>query len=306
MGTAHLGEFGSREAIAVAKGELVEALPSAADGGVAVLNADDRMVAAMASRTKARIVFVGQSEDCDVRATDVVVDDQARASFTLNCSQGSARIRLAVHGEHHVSNALAAAAVALENGLAVADIARVLEGTKAASARRMEVTERADGVTVVNDSYNANPDSMRAALKALVSMARSDRHFGRRSWAVLGEMGELGPESVVEHDAIGRLAVRLDVSKLIVVGTGRTSRAMHQGAVMEGSWGDESVVVPDAAAAIAILEAELEPGDLVLVKASKSVELWTVAEAILAATPNTDSENTGDANTDGENGGDSQ
>ena len=170
-------------------------------------------------------------------ATDVVVDDQARASFTLNCSQGSARIRLAVHGEHHVSNALAAAAVALENGLAVADIARVLEGTKAASARRMEVTERADGVTVVNDSYNANPDSMRAALKALVSMARSDRHFGRRSWAVLGEMGELGPESVVEHDAIGRLAVRLDVSKLIVVGTGRTSRAMHQGAVMEGSWG---------------------------------------------------------------------
>eukprot|EP01133_Synstelium_polycarpum_P029567 gene29567-36255_t len=286
VGTAHLGEFGSREAIAVAKGELVEALPSAADGGVAVLNADDRMVAAMASRTKARIVFVGQSEDCDVRATDVVVDDQARASFTLNCSQGSARIRLAVHGEHHVSNALAAAAVALENGLAVADIARVLEGTKAASARRMEVTERADGVTVVNDSYNANPDSMRAALKA---------------WAVLGEMGELGPESVVEHDAIGRLAVRLDVSKLIVVGTGRTSRAMHQGAVMEGSWGDESVVVPDAAAAIAILEAELEPGDLVLVKASKSVELWTVAEAILAATPNTDSENT-----DGENGGDSQ
>lgn len=292
VGTAHLGEFGSREAIAVAKGELVEALPSADDGGVAVLNADDRMVAAMASRTTARVVLVGQSEGCDVRATDVVVDDQARATFTLTCAQGTARIRLAVHGEHQVGNALAAAAVALENGVTVEDIARVLEGTKAASARRMEVTERADGVTVVNDSYNANPDSMRAALKALVSMARSDRHFGRRSWAVLGEMGELGPESVVEHDAIGRLAVRLDVSKLIVVGTGRTSRAMHQGAVMEGSWGDESVVVPDAAAAIDILAKELEPGDLVLVKASQSVGLWTVAEAVLNASSGIDAEHT--------------
>ena len=156
------------------KVNLVEALPSAADGGVAVLNADDRMVAAMASRTKARIVFVGQSEDCDVRATDVVVDDQARASFTLNCSQGSARIRLAVHGEHHVSNALAAAAVALENGLAVADIARVLEGTKAASARRMEVTERADGVTVVNEQ-----------------LQRQSRFHARR------------PQSVGVHGAIG-------------------------------------------------------------------------------------------------------
>ncbi|MGC0364473.1 UDP-N-acetylmuramoyl-tripeptide--D-alanyl-D-alanine ligase [Rhodococcus sp. 27YEA15] len=287
VGTAHLGEFGSRDAIATAKGELVEALPSAEDGGVAVLNVDDRMVAAMATRTRARVVLVGQGEAADVRATDVVVDDQARASFTLVCSKGSARIRLAVHGEHQVGNALAAAAVALESGLEVAEIAKVLEGTGAASARRMEVTERPDGVTVVNDSYNANPDSMRAALKALVSMARSDRHFGRRSWAVLGEMGELGPESVVEHDAIGRLAVRLDVSKLIVVGEGRTSRAMHQGAVMEGSWGDESVVVPDAAAAIAILEAELEPGDLVLVKASKSVELWTVADALLTAKPDT-------------------
>ena len=282
VGTAHLGEFGSREAIAATKGELVEALPSAADGGVAILNADDRMVAAMASRTAARVVLVGQSEGAHVRATDVTVDDQARASFTLNAEKGSARIRLAVHGEHQVGNALAAAAVALENGVEVAEIARILEDTKAASARRMDVSDRSDGVTVINDSYNANPDSMRAALKALVSMARSDRHFGRRSWAVLGEMAELGPESVVEHDAIGRLAVRLDVTKLIVVGTGRPARAMHQGAVMEGSWGDESMVVPDAAAALKVLEAELEPGDLVLVKASQSIGLWTVAEAVLA------------------------
>jgi len=147
----------------------------------------------------------------------------------------------------------------------------------------MEVRDRADGVTVVNDSYNANPDSMRAAIKALVSMARSGRGSARRTWAVLGEMAELGPESVVEHDAIGRFAVRLDVTKLILVGPGRPVRAMYQGAVMEGSWGDEAIHVPDGASAIALLEQELRAGDLVLVKASQSVGLWEVADAVLAA-----------------------
>jgi UDP-N-acetylmuramoyl-tripeptide--D-alanyl-D-alanine ligase len=134
---------------------------------------------------------------------------------------------------------------------------------------------------VINDSYNANPDSMRAALKALVTMARSG-DTPRRSWAVLGEMAELGPESVVEHDGIGRLAVRLDVDRLIVVGTGRPSRGMHQGAVMEGSWGEESVLVPDIEAAVELLAAEVGAGDVVLVKASQSVGLWAVAEQLLA------------------------
>ncbi|WP_328411402.1 UDP-N-acetylmuramoyl-tripeptide--D-alanyl-D-alanine ligase [Nocardia sp. NBC_00403] len=274
VGTAHLGEFGSREAIAQAKGELVEALPIA---GLAVLNADDQQVAAMADRTTARVVTVGQSERADIRATDIRLDDQARAAFTLHTPSGSIPIQLAVHGEHQVGNALSAVAVALECGADLDTITRALSGAHAASARRMDVRTTTDGVTVVNDSYNANPDSVRAALKALVTMSRAG-DTARRSWAVLGEMGELGEESVIEHDRIGRLAVRLDVDRLIVVGTGRPSRAMHQGAVMEGSWGEESIIVPDIGSAIALLDEEVEAGDVVLVKASKSVGLWEVAE----------------------------
>lgn len=285
VGTAHLGEFGSREAIAKTKGELVEALP---ETGLAVLNADDSRVSAMAARTAARVVPVGQAAAAQIRAERIVLDEQARASFTLRTPQGDRDITLAVHGEHQVGNALSAAAVALECGADLDTLATALGGAHAASARRMDVRTSAAGVTVINDSYNANPDSMRAALKALVTMARAG-DTPRRSWAVLGEMAELGPESVVEHDAIGRLAVRLDVHRLIVVGTGRPSRGMHQGAVMEGSWGEESVLVPDIEAAVQLLDVEVEAGDVVLVKASQSVGLWAVAEALLAA----DGKNTG-------------
>ncbi|MBF6212931.1 UDP-N-acetylmuramoyl-tripeptide--D-alanyl-D-alanine ligase [Nocardia puris] len=279
VGTAHLGEFGSREAIAQTKGELVEALPAT---GVAVLNADDGQVAAMASRTSARVVTVGRSGDADLRATDVRLDDGARARFTLHAPSGSVEIALAVHGEHQVGNALSAAAVALACGADLDTVATALAGARAASERRMDVRDTDDGVTVVNDSYNANPDSVRAALKALVTMAKAGA-APRRSWAVLGEMAELGEESVLEHDGIGRLAVRLDVDRLVVVGTGRPSRAMHQGAVMEGSWGEESVLVPDIGAAIALLDDEVEAGDVVLVKASKSVGLWAVADHLTGA-----------------------
>src|SRR5690606_4974680 len=196
VGTAHLGEFGSREAIAQTKGELVEALP---ETGLAVLNADDPQVAAMAERTKARVVTFGHAENADFRASEVMLDDEARASFTLHTPGGSAPVRLAVHGEHQVGNALAAAAVATEFGADPQTVAAALSGAKAASARRMDVRTTAAGVTVINDSYNANPDSMRAALKALVTMSRA-ADTPRRSWAVLGEMAELGEDSVVEHD----------------------------------------------------------------------------------------------------------
>ncbi|WP_051407079.1 UDP-N-acetylmuramoyl-tripeptide--D-alanyl-D-alanine ligase [Nocardia sp. CNY236] len=274
VGTAHIGEFGSRDVIAQAKGELVDALPSS---GLAVLNADDPRVAAMAARTSARVVTVGQARTADVRATDIRLDDQARATFTVHAATASAEVRLAVHGEHQVGNALAAIAVALECGADLGSVATALSGARAVSARRMDVRTTADGITVVNDSYNANPDSVRAALKALVSMARAGR-TPRRSWAVLGEMAELGEASVAEHDAIGRLAVRLDVGRVVAVGTGRPARALHQGAVMEGSWGEESVRVADIDAALALLDTEVVPGDVVLVKASKSVGLWQVAE----------------------------
>ncbi|UFS99464.1 UDP-N-acetylmuramoyl-tripeptide--D-alanyl-D-alanine ligase [Nocardia huaxiensis] len=287
VGTAHLGEFGTQEVIAQTKGELVEALPPT---GLAVLNLDDHLVAKMAQRTRARVVTVGLNSNADVRATDVSLDEQARARFTLHHRGESVDIRLAVHGEHQVGNALSAAAVALDQGADLATVARALSGASAVSARRMDVRTRADGVTVVNDSYNANPDSVRAALKALVTMARAGGADGqspvsvhRRSWAVLGEMGELGEESVLEHDRIGRLVVRLDVDQLVVVGAGRPVRAMFQGAVQEGSWGEEAIHVPDISSAIALLDQELAPGDVVLVKASKSVGLWAVAEHLTGA-----------------------
>ncbi|MFJ3787269.1 UDP-N-acetylmuramoyl-tripeptide--D-alanyl-D-alanine ligase [Kitasatospora sp. NPDC090091] len=277
VGTAHVGEFGSQEAIAEAKGELVEALPVE---GTAILNADDPLVRAMAARTKAKVVYFGESKEADVRAQDVRLDSTGRPSFTLTTPTGSAAVQLRLYGEHHVSNALAAAAVAVELGMSVDDTAEALSEAGALSRWRMEVVDRADGVTVVNDAYNANPDSMRAALRALVSMGGRGPER-RRTWAVLGEMRELGEESLAEHDAIGRLAVRLDVTKLVAVG-GREAACMELGARNEGSWGEESVLVSDADAAVELLRSQLRPGDVVLVKASRSVGLEKVAEALLA------------------------
>ncbi|WP_037362779.1 UDP-N-acetylmuramoyl-tripeptide--D-alanyl-D-alanine ligase [Amycolatopsis orientalis] len=282
VGSAHVGEFGSREGIAKAKGELVEALP---ENGLAVLNLDDPLVAAMASRTKARVVGVGESAGAQVRAADITVDDEARPSFRLITPEGDAAVTLPLHGEHHVGNALSAAAIARELGATTQEIAQRLSALQRRSERRMEVVTRADGVTILNDSYNANPESVRAGLKALASMSRS----GRRAWAVLGVMGELGEDSVTAHDAIGRLVVRLNIEKLVVVG--QDAAAMHQGALQEGSWGEESVLVPDVEAAVAVLHDQLRPGDVVLVKASKAAGLWRVAEALLADPGNSSSSN---------------
>ncbi|MBB4682791.1 UDP-N-acetylmuramoyl-tripeptide--D-alanyl-D-alanine ligase [Amycolatopsis jiangsuensis] len=273
VGSAHVGEFGSREGIAKTKGELVEALP---EDGLAVLNLDDPLVAAMASRTRARVAGVGESPSAQVRAADITLDAEVRASFRLVTPAGEAPVTLPLHGEHHVGNALSAAAIALELGATPEEIAQRLSALQRRSARRMEVTTRPDGVTVLNDSFNANPESVRAGLKALASMSRSS---GRRAWAVLGVMGELGEESVTAHDGIGRLVVRLNIDRLVVVGN--EAAAMHQGATQEGSWGEESVLVPDAESAVALLHDQLRPGDVVLVKASKAARLWRVAEALL-------------------------
>ncbi|MDQ7810135.1 UDP-N-acetylmuramoyl-tripeptide--D-alanyl-D-alanine ligase [Amycolatopsis sp. A133] len=283
VGSAHVGEFGSREGIAKTKGELVEALPA---DGVAVLNLDDPLVAAMASRTKARVVFVGESPSAQVRAENITLDDEARPSFRLITPAGEADVELPLHGEHHVGNALSAAAVALELGSTPADIAARLSGLERRSARRMEVVTRPDGVTILNDSFNANPESMRAGLKALAAMTRET---GRRSWAVLGVMGELGADAVNAHDEIGRLVVRLNIAKLVVIGP--EAAAMHQGAHQEGSWGEESTLVPDVEAAVALLHDQLRPGDVVLVKASKAAGLWRVAEALLDPRETDNSEN---------------
>ncbi len=298
VGSAHLGEFGSRAAIAAAKAELVAAL---APGGLAVLNLDDPAVAAMADRLPAgaRLLRTGESPGADVRAVDTALDAAARASFTLVTPDGEARVSLRLHGAHHVHNALAVAAVAVGLGLAVPDVAAALSAATPASGGRMQVTERPDGVTIVNDAYNANPESMRAALRALAAMTAASASGARRpaatasgaggpaagsgqrrSWAVLGEMLELGADSVDEHDAIGRLAVRLDVSRLVAVGDG--ARAMHLGAAHEGSWGVESAWVPDVAAARRLLDAELEPGDVVLVKSSRDAGLRGLGDSLAA------------------------
>jgi len=265
VGTAHLGEFGSREAIAASKAELVEALPPS---GLAVLNADDPVVLAMAGRTQARVRTVGSAPQADVRAEDVRLDPAGRAAYTLVCPRGRARVALGLHGGHHVGNSLAAAAVALELGMTLDDVAAGLAAARPASRWRMEVTDRPDGVRVVNDAYNANPESMAAALHALAAMAA-----GRRSWAVLGEMGELGAHAADAHAEVGRLAAELGVDRLVTVGAAARAMAVE---------GIASEPVGDAAEAVVLLSGELRAGDVVLVKASRAAGLERVALDLLA------------------------
>lgn len=272
VGTAHVGEFGSREAIALAKGELVEALPS---DGVAVLNADDAVVRAMAPRTSARVVLVGEADDANVRATDVTVGPDGRASFRAVTPVGETTIAMSLVGRHHVGNALAVLAVALECGLDLESAAASLGGAGVVSRWRMEVTDRADGVTVVNDAYNANPDSMRAALAALEVMGE-----GRRTWAVLGSMLELGDESDAGHADVGREAQRRGVAELVVVG--ETARPMADLAPVEGTrvrW------VADADAAEELLRAEVAAPDVVLFKSSRDAGLRWLGDRFLTIQP---------------------
>lgn len=273
VGYSHIGEFGSRDAIAQAKGELIEAV---VPGGTAVLNADDPRVAAMASRTEQTVVTWGEAPGADVRATDVKLDPTGRAGFTLHLGGEEHAVQLQLVGEHQVGNALAAASVVRAVGLTPAQIAEGLNAATAVSKWRMEVTERPDGITIINDAYNANPDSVRAALKALVAIGRTR---GARTWAVLGEMRELGDTSTEEHDSIGRLVVRLDVNRLVAVG--EPARPIHLGASLEGSWGNESAYVDDIDGALELLHKELQPGDVVLVKASRAAGLERLAAALL-------------------------
>lgn len=276
VGSAHLGGFGGVEGIARAKSEIVTGL---VPGGTAVLNADDQRVAAMAALTP-HVVRFGRGEDADVQARSLRLLPGARAAFDLvdrrDGSEHVAPVALSIVGEHHVTNALAAAGVALVAGLPLDDVAAALSAAGAASPHRMAVTELADDVTLVDDSYNANPESMRAALKALREIAR-----GRRTIAVLGEMRELGDDTLAEHDAIGRLAVRLDVSRLVVVGQG--ARAMYTGALLEGSFGEEAVFVADIDEAQHWLGENLAPRDVVLLKSSNSSGLHLLADRLTKA-----------------------
>jgi UDP-N-acetylmuramoyl-tripeptide--D-alanyl-D-alanine ligase len=275
VGLAHAGEFGSLEAIAQAKGELVAALPA---DGIAVLNADDHRVAAMAARTRARAVTFGQSERADVRAENVRADEAGRPAFTLTTPAGSAPVQLRLHGEHHVTNALAAAALAEQLDMPVAAIAAGLSAAVARSRWRMEVTRLPDGVTVVNDAYNANPESVRAAIAALATMSR-----GHRGFAVLGHMTELGDDADRLHAEIGADAAAADLAGLIVVGD--AAAPIATGARAVPGWRGELQHVPDAAAAVGALRGRLRRGDVVLVKASHSIHLERVALALTGEQP---------------------
>lgn len=294
VGTAHAGSFGGVANIARTKGELVEAL---GPEGVAVLNLDDERVAGMAARTAAPITWFTADERGVARAAedvaagrasglvaarDVRADDQERPVFDLQVGTDEAAVRHPVAsgltGLHHVHNVLAAAAAAHAAGMDPAEIARGLDGLGPASRFRMERTDRADGVTIINDAYNANPESMRAALRTLATLGRSS---GRRTWAVLGEMLELGDARVREHTLVGESVVRLNIAQLLVVGAG--ARPLYIGALNEGSWGEEAHFVDDAAQAEAFLTEHLRPGDLVLVKSSNGVGLAALGERLATA-----------------------
>jgi UDP-N-acetylmuramoyl-tripeptide--D-alanyl-D-alanine ligase len=271
VGSAHLGEFGSPEGIAQAKGELVEALPK---DGTAVLNADDPRVLGMAARTEARVVTTGRGTSADVRATGVTLDEGARARFTLVAAGEQHPVALQVVGEHQVANAVSAAGAALAAGMGAAEVAAALSAAGPRSRWRMEVERRADGVTVVNDAYNANPESMRAALAALAGLP------GLRRIAVLGPMAELGPDAAAEHERLGRDAAAAGVDLVLAVGADAVGIA--EGASAAGRRaGEESVHVPDRATARELLAELLRPGDVVLVKASRSYGLELLAADLL-------------------------
>lgn len=276
VGLAHVGEFGSIETTAQIKSELVRALDGDA---TAVLNADDGYVADMAELTQAKKVWFGTFGDAQYGASDqsVAIDG---TSFSVHWPDGAQdKLKLQILGEHHVMNALAA--------LTVADLLQVprtvaiaaLEEMPLAERWRMQVLNRTDGVTIINDAYNASPESTKAALQTLAQLGKS----GRRTIAILGEMAELGSASREQHDAIGRIVVRLNIDQLIVVGKG--AKLIHMGAEQEGSWAGESKFFESIDEALAYVRGMLRAGDLVLVKSSKSANLRHLGDNLMEVSP---------------------
>jgi UDP-N-acetylmuramoyl-tripeptide--D-alanyl-D-alanine ligase len=266
----HLSRIGSIDAVEAAKGELVEALPPAEEGGVAVLNADDPRVHRMASRTAAQIVTYGFAPDARVRGEDVVSAGLDGMRFTLVAAGERVPAAIPALGRLSVHNALAAAAVGLAAGMGTAEIVRAL--ARGWSAPHRGVIVRAGDVTFVDDAYNASPASVRAALELLAGLP------GRRV-AVLGEMRELGDEHDAGHVEVGRAAARVAELLVVVDGMG-TAEGIAGGARGAGMPADRVVAVADIPAAVEVLRARLRPGDTVLVKASRGVELERIVDAL--------------------------
>ena len=279
VGTAHAGGYANPQALADEKASIIDGL---VPGGVAILNADDSQVAAMAGRARSRSVRTfGTSLGADVRAVNVRLDGGC-ARFDATVQAGAAgvggpaseAVTLGIVGEHHVTNALAAVTVALEAGMSLTAAAVGISAARPLSPHRMALTQRDDGVRILDDAYNASPESMRAALRALLAVAD-----GGRTWAVIGEMREMGDASAFAHADVGHDAVRLNISHLVVVGDG--ARAAFDTAVREGSWGDEAMFVATIDEAHDLLAASLAPGDTVLVKASHGSGLWKLAKLLV-------------------------
>lgn len=269
VGVAHLGIFGSWEQIVEASAEPLRSL--AADG-IAVLNADDPIVRGYAAQTRARVIWFGAASDADVRMDDVALGDDGRATFTLVAGGAHGSVELGVPGEHMVPNAVAAAACGMALGLTAEECAAALKGATV-SAWRMETFITSDGVVVVNDAYNANPESMAAALKAARWIARNGRLA-----AVLGHMAELGPITLEEHERLGELVVRVGVDRLIAVG--EEARMIHRAAVREGQLPEDAAAYDTSEEALEDLRDWCRPGDVVLCKGSRVVGLERLAEAL--------------------------
>ncbi|MDL9981412.1 UDP-N-acetylmuramoyl-tripeptide--D-alanyl-D-alanine ligase [Microbacterium sp. ASV49] len=265
VGMAHAGGFGGIEATTAAKSELVRAV---APGGLAVLNADDGRVvsmAAIAAEGGVEVRWFGQGETADVRASDVEVTASG-TRMTVTADGVGIPLHLRVLGAHHVGNALAAIAAATALGVSLDDAVARLETLELAERWRMQPLG-SDRVRIINDAYNASPDSMAAALRTLAQIAAP----GERTVAVLGAMSELGEYAGEEHDRIGELAVRLRIQRIVIVGA--EARRMFLAAVGEGSWDGEAVFFGTADEAYEYLIGELRDGDRVLVKSSNSAGL---------------------------------
>lgn len=271
---AHMEAFGSLDGVAQAKAEIVQGLRP---GGTAFLNADDSLVTQMAKEVAdGTALLFGESERSDYLATDLRTDTEGKVHFRWHENGHETLIKVGLVGEHNLNNALAAASVAQLLGVPREEISALIENATPVSAHRMAITDL-DEIKVIDDAYNANPTSMRAALKTLADMASRS---GRRSVAVLGEMLELGPDSIAEHDAIGRLVVRLNIDKLLAIGDG--TRALYSGAYQEGSWGEEAAHVATTEEAREWLSEELLPGDIVLFKSSNGAGLALLAKLVIS------------------------
>ena len=274
IGHAHMGGFGSIEGVAAAKAEIIAGL---LPEGTAILNADDARCAAMAELAPARVLtFSAQGEPADLQAENVVLDEAACAAFDLHLPGLDAprRVQLAVAGAHNVANALAAAGLALAAGLEPELIAERLGSVSIESPHRMDVSELSGDLLLIDDSYNANIDSMTAALAALPALAGS-----RRRVVVVSEMLELGESSAADHARTGELAAQAGAAMLI--GIGSTQEALDAARAR----GVEVVGFEDSATAISQIDALLSDGDAVLVKGSNGSGAWRLADHLKEVRP---------------------